>query len=131
MAFATGLLRHGCFDFEDMKKCANALRKEVKDELGGAAQPARNPMKKGAAKRARKLVKDAEKWNKWALNGWQCSAWQERHIKLWRTGELHKRAYKANLAHGYGKGVDKSMTREQAMMIAAFTNKELADYFNS
>ena len=111
------------------------MRKEARDDSGGVAQSAGNPekapAKKAAAKRARKLVKDAEKWNQWLLSGWQCNAWQERHIKLWRTGELDKRAYKANLAHGFGKGVDKTMTREQAMIIAAFTNKELADYFNS
>ena len=60
-AFAFAVLRHGIFDFSDLRKCAQALRQEASDD-GGISQSARhtpNPELRRAAVRARRQEKDA------------------------------------------------------------------------
>ena len=59
------------------------------------------------------------------------SAYQQQNIILLDTGELSLRAKRAREAYGFGKGVEKPLTREQAMILDAFSNKVLADYMNS
>ena len=131
-AFVVALLKHGCFDFADMRQCAIALRKEAADEPGGIPQSAgADPVKKAAAKQARKLQKDAAKWKEWQQEGRKMSAYQQQNIILLDTGELSLRAKIAREACGFGKGVEKSLTRDQAMLMEAFTNKHLENYFRA
>ena len=112
-----------------MRKCAIGLRKEATDEPGGIPQSARaDPELRQAARTARKLEKDAQKWAKWTENGWVCNHWQRQQIVLLETGELEKRVKTANEAYGFGRGVEKTLTREQAIILEAFTNEQLAEY---
>ena len=62
-AFAFALLRHGIFDFSDMRKSTQALRQEISD-VGGISQSARhtpNPELRDAALKARRQIKYAKK----------------------------------------------------------------------
>ena len=108
-AFAFALLRHGIFDFSDLRKCAQALRQEASDD-GGISQSARHtpkPELRRAALIAHRKEKDAKKWAMWASQGWRCTSWQEQQITLLETGELAKQVRSANAAYGFGKGVRK------------------------
>ena len=99
-------------------------------EPGGVPQSAgADPVKKAAAKQACKLEKDAAKWKEWQQEGRKMSAYQQQNIILLDTGELSLRAKIAREACGFGKGVEKSLTRDQAMLMEDFTNKHLENYF--
>ena len=129
-AFAIALLRHGLFDFSDMRRCAQALRQQATED-GGIAQSAirkPNPELRQAAKKARKLEKDAKKWAMWMSQGWTCTPWQQEQILLLDTGELTNQVAKANVAYGFGQGSEKPLSREQAMILNVFSGKQLAEY---
>ena len=62
-AFAFALLRHGIFEFSDLRRCTQALRQGASDD-GGVSQSARNPpnpMLRRVALNARKDERDAKK----------------------------------------------------------------------
>ena len=116
-AFAFALLRHGTFDFSDLRRCVEALRHAASDD-DGVSQSARhtpNPELRRAAVSARIQEKDAKKYAKWASEGWTCNPWQEKQIMLLDTGELAEQVRSANAAYGFGKFT----SREQAMTINA------------
>ena len=129
-AFAFALLRHGIFDFSDLRKCAQALRQGGNDH-GGISQSARhtpNPELRRVAIRARRQEKDAKKYAMWASQGWNCSSWQKQQIILLETGELAKQVRRANAACGFGKGAEQALSREQAMTLEVFTSQVLNEY---
>ena len=130
-AFVIALLRRGFFDFSDMRRCAQALRKEAISP-GGISQSAihtPNPELRQAARSARKQEKDALKWAKWTKQDeWTGNDWQRKQIVLLETGELRRRVKSANDAYGFGKGAEGTLTREQAMTLEVFTNQQLTEY---
>ena len=130
-AFAYALLRHGIFDFEDLRRCAEALRQEESDD-GGISQSARhtpNPELRRAAVSARRQERDAKKYAKWAREkGWACSPWQQRQIMLLDSGKLAEQVRSANAAYGFGKGAEEALSREQAMTLKVFTSEVLNEY---
>ena len=129
-AFAFALLRHGIFDFSDLRKCAQALRQEESDD-GGISQSARhtpNPELRDAALKARRQEKYAKKCAMWTSEGWNCTLWQKQQIILLETGELAKQVRSANAAYGFGKGAEETLTRERAMTIEVFTSQVLNEY---
>ena len=120
-AFAIALLRHGIFDFSDLRRCAEALRHGASDD-GGVSQSARhtpNPELRRAAVSARIQEKDAKKYAMWASEGWTCSPWQKKQIMLLDTGELAEQVRSANAAYGFGKSAEEAVSREQAMTLNA------------
>ena len=129
-AFVFALLRHGIFDFSDLRKCAEALRQGASDD-GGISQSARhtpNAQLRRAALNARRQEKDAKKWAMWTDQGWNCSSWQNKQIILLETGELAKQVQTANAAYGFGKGAEEALSREQAMTLKVFTSEVLNEY---
>ena len=130
-AFASALLRHGIFDFSDLRRCAQALREGSSDD-GGVSQSARhtpNPQLRRAAVSARRQEKDAKKYAMWLSQGWTLSSWQRKQIMLLETGVLAKQVRAANAAYGFGKGAEEPLTREGAMMLRAFTDEVLDNFF--
>ena len=120
-AFVFALLRHGIFDFSDLRRCAQALRQGASDD-GGVSQSARhtpNPELRRAAVSARRQEKDAKKYAMWASEGWTCSPWQKKQIILLETGELAEQVRSANAAYGFGQGAEEALSREQAMTLNA------------
>ena len=129
-SFVYALLRHGIFNFCDMRKCADFLRQGTCAD-GGILQSARhapNPELRSLALHARKQQKDAKKWAMWASKGWHCSDFQETQIMLLETGELARQVRDANAAYGFGKGAEQALTREQAMTFKVFTSDVLDAY---
>ena len=123
-AFAFALLRHGIFDFSDLRRCAQALREGSSDD-GGVSQSAShtpNPMLRRTAINARRQERDAKRYAMWASEGWTVSSWQRRQIILLETGQLAQRVRSANAAYRFGRGADAALTREQAMTFKVFTN---------
>ena len=45
---------------------------------------------------------------------------------VYRRGKLERRSKAANVAYGFGKGVEERLTSEQAVALEAFANQELA-----
>ena len=88
-AFALALLRRGCFDFSDLRRCAQALRQEATLDggVGQLATHSRNPKLRQTALSARRQEKDAKKWAIWESQGWNCDRWQKQIVVL-ETGEL-------------------------------------------
>ena len=130
-AFASALLRHGIFDFSDLRRCAQALREGSSDD-GGVSQSARhtpNPQLRRAAVSARRQEKDAKKYAMWLSQGWTLSSWQTKQIMLLETGVLAKQVRAANAAYGFGKGAEEPLSREGAMMLRAFTDEVLDNFF--
>ena len=126
-AFAFALLRHGIFDFSDMRKLAEALRRE-QNNAGGISQSARHvpdPELRSAALKARQEEKYAKRIASWADSGWVCNSFQKEQLILLETGELAKRVRAANAAYGFGRGAEKALTGEEAMTLEAFTNQVL------
>ena len=118
-AFAFALLRHGIFDFSDLRRCAQALRQGASDD-GGVSQSANDELDlRRAAVSARRQEKDANKFAMWASEGWPCSPWQKKQIRLLETGELAEQVRSANAAYGFGKSAEEALSREQAMMLHA------------
>ena len=129
-AFVFALLRHGIFDFSDLRKCAQALRQEASDD-GGISQSARdapNPKLRQAAVRARRRERDAKKYKRWAIQGWICTPWEQQQIILLERGDLAKQVRSANAAYGFGKGAEGPLSREQAMTLKVFTSEVLNEY---
>ena len=113
-AFAFALLRHGTFDFSDLRRCAQALLQGGSDD-GGVSQSARhipNLDLRRAAVSARRQEKYAMMM---ASEGWPCSHWEKNQIRLLKTGELAEKVRSANVAYGFGKFT----SREQAMRVIA------------
>ena len=130
-AFVFALLRHGIFDFSDLRRCAQALREGSSDD-GGVSQSARhtpNPQLRRAAVSARRQEKDAKKYAMWLSQGWTLSSWQRKQIMLLETGVLAQQVRSANAAYGFGKGAEEPLTREGAMMLKAFTNEVVDNFF--
>ena len=130
-AFVIALLRHGIFDFSDLRKCAQALRTRNVNDDDGLAQAATNKPNKElrrAALKARREERDAKKWVMWSSQGWNCNSWQTHQMLLLETGELAKRVRSANAAYGFGKGAEEPLSREQAMILEVFTNQHLKEY---
>ena len=48
---------------------------------------------------------------------------------LLETGVLEKQVKAANAAYGFGKGAEEPLTREGAMMLRAFTDEVLDNFF--
>ena len=57
------------------------------------------------------------------------SYYQKQQIMHLESGELMKQMRSANAAYGFGKGAEKPMSREAAMMLKAFTNEVLDNFF--
>ena len=130
-AFVFALLRHGIFDFSDLRKCAKALREGGASDDGGVSQSARhtpNPELRRAAVSARRQEKDAKKYAMWLSQGWTLSSWQRKQIMLLETGVLAKQVRAANAAYGFGKGAEKALSREEAMTLEVFTSQVLNEY---
>ena len=114
-AFAFALLRHGTFDFSDLRRCAQALLQGGSDD-GGVSQSANDELDlRRAAVSARRQEKDANKFAMWASEGWHTNAWQKEQIRLLKTGELAEQVRSANAAYGFGKFAN----REHAMTLFA------------
>ena len=129
-AFASALLRHGIFDFSDLRRCARALREGTSDD-GGVSQSARhtpNPELRRSAVSARRQERDAKKYAMWASQGLDCTSWQQQQIILFETGELAQQVRSANAAYGFGKGAEEALSREQAMTLEVFTSQVLNEY---
>ena len=86
-------------------------------------------MLRRAAIGARRQEKDTKKYTMWASQGWTCSSWQKKQIILLEAGELAKQVRSANAAYGFGKGAEEPLSREGAMMLKAFTNEVLDNFF--
>ena len=130
-AFASALLRHGIFDFSDLRRCAKALREGGASDDGGVSQSARhtpNPQLRRAAVTARRQEKQAKKYALWFSQGWPLSSWQRKQIMLLETGVLAKQVRSANAAYGFGKGAEEALSREQAMTLKVFTSEVLNEY---
>ena len=65
----------------------------------------------------------------WLSQGWTLSSWQTKQIMLLETGVLAKQVRAANAAYGFGKGAEEPLTREGAMMLRAFTDEVLDNFF--
>ena len=127
--FLIAVLRHGLFDFSDLVRCAQELRREAQ-KAGGVTQPVRDNAKlRREALAARRAVKEAKKFQEWQSGGWICEPWQARQLQLLQIGELETRMSKANQAYGFGQNVQTCLTREQAMTLEVFTNGIMKDYF--
>ena len=61
--------------------------------------------------------------------GWTCSSWQEKQIRLLETGALGKQVRSANAAYGFGKGAEEALSREAFITLKAFSSQVLAEYF--
>ena len=132
-AFAIALLRHGTFEFSDLRRCARALRQGTSDD-GGVSQSSRHTLKpelRRAAVSARREVKDAKKYTVLASQGWACSAFQKQQITLLQMGELAKRVQAANAAYGFGQGAEEVLSREQAMTLKVFAGQFCSSLFSS
>ena len=54
---------------------------------------------------------------------------KKKQIILLEAGELAKQVRSANAAYGFGKGAEEPLTREGAMMLRAFTDEVLDNFF--
>ena len=114
-AFAFALLRHGIFDFSDLRKCAQALRQGASAD-GGISQSAGHvpdPELRSAALKARQEEKYAKRIASWADSGWVLNSFQKEQLILLETGELAKRVRAANAAYGFGRGAEKALTAKK------------------
>ena len=128
--FAFALLKHGIFVSEDLKALAEALRRD-RDNAGGVSQPARNvaqPELRKAALKAREAEKEAKKIKSFVERGGKCNRSEQQQLILLNTGQLQAQREDANRAYGYGRGVEKPMTRHEKATLEAFTTHVLNDY---
>ena len=52
----------------------------------------------------------------------------KKQILLLQTGELEEQVRSANVAYGFGKGVEETLSREHAMTLEVFANQVLEEY---
>ena len=133
------VLRHGIFDFSDLRRCAQLLRLERQNacsddaHLTAPKQTKPDQRLRADAVQARHRVKEAEKYQKWHSEGWQCSRWQAEQVIQLQNGILHQRMVAANQRYGFGKGAefakDATLTREEAVALHDFTIQSLQAYF--
>ena len=147
-AFLVAVLRHGLFDFSDLKQYAELLAAErSKDDgdtqPGGVKQPTRKEVLRQQALRARRelrevrqralrarrQLREAKKFRRWREDGWQLHPGQEFQVKLLELGRLEERMRAANVSYGHGVGADTGLTKEQAMTLEIFTERPLTKYF--
>ena len=147
-AFLLAVLRHGLFEFSDLKQYAELLAAErSKDDgdtqPGGVKQPtgkealrqqalrARRELRevRQRALRARRALREAKKFRRWQEDGWQLHPGQEFQVKLLELGRLEERMIAANVSYGHGVGADTGLTKEQAMTLEIFTERPLTKYF--
>ena len=129
-AFAFALLKHGIFVSSDLRKLAEALRRE-RNNAGGISQSARHvsaPELRSAALKARRAEKDAKKIRSWAEQGWECNQFEQQQLILLNTGQLAQQREHANRAYGYGRGAEKPLTGHEKATLEAFTNQVLNEY---
>ena len=130
------VLRHGLFEFSDLKQYAELLASErSKDDgdtkLGGVKQPTRNQALRQQALRARRELREATKFRRWRENGWQLHPWQESQVVQLEVGKLEEQMIAANVSYGHGVGADTGLTKEQAMTSDIFTERPLRKYFTT
>ena len=135
-AFMLAVLRHGLFEFSDLKQYADLLEAErSKDDgdrkPGGAKHPTTNKALRQQALRARRELREAKKFRRWHENGWQLHSWQKLQVVKLEVGELQEQVIKANVAYGHGVGADTGLTKEQAMTLEIFTERPLRNYFST
>ena len=133
-AFLVAVLRHGLFDFSDLKQYAELLAAErSKDDgdtqPGGVKQPTRKEVLRQQALRARRELREAKKFRRWQEDGWQLRLGQAFQVKLLELGRLDERMRAANVSYGHGVGADTGLTKEQAMALEIFTERPLTKYF--
>ena len=129
-AFLLAVLRHGLFEFSDLKQYAELLASErSKDdggtEPGGVKQPARKQALRQQALRARRALREAKKFRTWRENGWQLRPWQDFQVMQLELGKLEEQMKEANASYGHGVGADTGLTKEQAMTLEIFTERPL------
>ena len=130
------VLRHGLFEFSDLKQYADLLQAErSKDDgdrkRGGAKHPTANNALRQQALRARRELREATKFRRWQENGWQLRSWQASQVRLLELGKLQEEMIAANASYGHGVGADTGLTKEQAMTLDIFTGRPLRKYFTT
>ena len=125
-AFLLAVLRHGLFEFSDLKQYAELLASErSKDDgdtqPGGVKQPTRKEALRQQALRARRKLREAKEFRRWLENGWQLKPWQEPQVVLLETGKLEEQMRAANASYGHGVGAATGLSKEQAMTLRLFT----------
>ena len=128
-AFLLAVLRHGLFEFSDLKKYAELLAAESREDDGSGKQLVRNKGLRREALRARQALREAKKFRNWQEDGWQLTRWQQSQLVQLDLGNLEKRMKEANAAYGHGVGADMGITKEQAMTLQIFTENQLGNYF--
>ena len=132
-SFLLAVLRYGLFEFRDLKQCAEFLVFESSKSRGdarpgGVQQPTRTKALRQQALKARRDLKEAQKFQAWHEDGHNLNWWQECQVKQLQIGNLEKKMVEANVAYGHGVGANTSFTREQAMTMEVFEKKVVAKY---
>ena len=135
-AFLLAVLRHGLFDFSDLKQYASLLAAERKQDdggkpSGGGPHPARNEALRRKALKARQHLREAKKWREWEDAGWQLYYWQVQQVKFLETGKLWKEMIEANVAYGHGVGADIGLSKEQAATLEIYTQGPMSKYWTT
>ena len=143
-AFLLAVLRHGLFEFSELKQYAQLLRSErSKDEddaepggvkqpdtaPGGVQQPGRKLRQQ--ALQARRKLREAKKFRRWREDGRPLRPWQEFQVRQLESGILDKQMRNANASYGHGVGADTGVTKEKAMTLEIFSERPLREYFAS
>ena len=138
-AFLLAVLRHGLFEFSDLKKYAEMLQSERNEpnkndgvtQPRGVKQPPRNVVLRREALQARNYFREAKKFQRWHWNGWELEWWQQHQVILLENGELEEKMRAANASYGYGVGAEAGLSKEQAMTLEIFTNGPMRKYFST
>ena len=119
-----------------MKEYAKLLATERRKDdgetqPGGVKQPARKEELRQEALRARKALREANKFRRWQQNGWRLQPWEEYQVVLLEIGKLEEQMKAANAAYGHGVGAETGLSKEQAMTLEIFTEGPLRNYFTT
>ena len=126
-AFVISMLKHGAFDWVDMRNCAHVYDNNNSVEQS-AVRKGRDLELRRSALKARKELREAKRMASWKDQGWNYKSWERKQIMLLETGELAERVRKTNVAYGFGAGAETPLTRDQAMTIEVFTNQQVKAY---
>ena len=123
-------LRHGYFDAANKKELVKAILQErATTQTSGGEHPTGSPELRKVALHARQEYKRATKLRDTVRGGPALTKDELKLLGLLEDGTLNRRRLAANRAYGHGEGAQDPITKEQRIIMKAFTDNVLDAYF--
>ena len=125
-------LRYGYFDAANKKELVKAILQErATSQTSGGKHPTGSAELRKVALHARQEYKRATKLRDTAKKDRPQTKDELKLLGLLADGTLNRRLLDANRAYGHGEGTQDTVTKEQRILMKAFTDSVLETYFKA